>query len=105
MTLQELFKWVETFNSQDKQSDTESTEAYIQRLLDTYYTELNAMPSPVSASVNWMAFLADIDSLNKMILECLNFYAQAKIADSITRFHDILKTETSILTQEKKALS
>jgi len=98
MTLQELFKWVETFNTQDKQSDIESTEAYIQRLLDTYYNELNTMPSPVSTSVNWMTFLADMDSLNKMILECLNLYAQAKIADSIIKFHDILRTKTSFLT-------
>jgi hypothetical protein len=98
MTIQELFKWVENFNTQDQQAETETTEAYIERLLDTYYKELNAMSSPVGASVDWLSFLTDIDSLNKVILECLDLYSQAKIAESISKFHDVLRAKTSLLT-------
>lgn len=98
MTIQELFKWVENFNTHSQQGDSETTEVYIERLLDTYYKELNGMSSPVGASVDWLSFLRDIDSLNNIILDCLNLYAQAKIADSINRFHDILRTKTSFLT-------
>ena len=100
MTLQELFNWVENFNSQDKQVDYESTEDYIGRLLDRYFNELNKIPCPVRNVTEWEELLSGVDLLNTTIKVCLNLYAQAKIADSIIKFHNLLLSNTNLLTLE-----
>ena len=71
MTLEELFKWVESFNHNDSQTDKESTEEYITRLLRTYKEKLKSVTdSSISDTNTWDQLLNDIDKLNDTIAEC-----------------------------------
>jgi hypothetical protein len=99
MTLQDLFKWVETFNFNDVQNDNESTEAYIARLLKKYRSELQSVTNIViNDQAVWNQLLEDVEDLNNVLIDSLQLYSQAKIADSIARLHSIL-TKTDKLLQ------
>lgn len=81
MTLEDLFKWVESFNCNNPQADNESTEEYIKRLLRTYKERLQSVTdSPISDTNTWDPLLNDIDKLNDTIAECFNLYSHAPIA-------------------------
>ena len=98
MKLEDIYKWVETFNLNDSQNDKESTEDYIKRLLDTYKEKLlNISDIPNLILKDWDQLVADIDSINNTIVDCLRLYSQAKIADSISKLHDILLDDDKIL--------
>lgn len=100
MNLEEIFKWVENINTKDKQTEEESTEEYIGRLLDRYFNELGNLNNPINNDSNWNELLSDVESLNNTIIECLDLYARAKIGDSIIKFHDILQTNSRLLSLE-----
>lgn len=98
MTLEEIFKWVESFNHNDPQTDKESTEEYITRLLRTYKEKLQSVTdSPISDTNTWGQLLNDIDKLNNTIAECFKLYSHAKIADSISKMHEIMKEKDKLL--------
>lgn len=98
MTLEEIFKWVESFNHNDSQTDKESTEEYITRLLRTYKEKLQSVTdSPISDTNTWGQLLNDIDKLNNTIAECFKLYSHAKIADSISKMHEIMKEKDKLL--------
>lgn len=58
MTLDEIFKWVESFNHNDSQANKESTEEYITRLLRTYKEKLQSVTdSPISDTNMWQQLM------------------------------------------------
>lgn len=98
MTLEELFKWVESFNHNDSQTDKESTEEYITRLLRTYKEKLQSVTdSSISNTSTWDQLMNDIDKLNNTIAECFKLYSHAKIADSISKMYEIMKEKDKLL--------
>ncbi len=98
MTLDEIFKWVESFNHNDSQANKESTEEYITRLLRTYKEKLQSVTdSPISDTNTWQQLLNDIDKLNDTITECFILYSHAKIADSISKMYEIMKGKDKLL--------
>ena len=98
MTLEDLFKWVESFNCNNPQADNESTEEYITRLLRTYKEKLQSVTdSSISDANTWDQLLNDIDKLNDTIAECFNLYSHAKIADSISKMYEIMKEKDKLL--------
>lgn len=98
MTLEELFKWVESFNHNDSQTDKESTEEYIARLLQTYKEKLKSVTDSFISDTNtWDQLLNDIDNLNGTIAECFKLYSHAKIADSISKMYEIMKEKDKLL--------
>lgn len=100
MTVEALFKWVENFNIQDAQTISESTEEYIKRLLNKYSTSLKDVQDYSCTNDVWLKLLNDVNELNGVIINSLELYAQAKIADSIDKFHNLLRNDSNLLILE-----
>lgn len=97
-TIQDIFKWVETFNQTTPPSAKEVTEDYIKRLMQSYLEQLHLLSEcPVQSQTDWDRTLTEIGSLCQIISKCLEYYSQAKIADSIKSLHDCLANNPNLL--------
>ena len=100
MSIKEIFNWVETFNVNVKRNDDETTKGYISRLLTKYQQDLSHSPCPIHSQSDWDNLLNDVQKVNSTIIECLNLYSRAHIAESIEKFHELLVQDNGILTLE-----
>lgn len=97
-TIQDIFKWVETFNQTTPANEKEVVEDYINRLLQFYQKQLHLLSvCPVQSQADWERVLTEIESLCQIISECLAYYSQARIADSINLLHDCLAGNPNLL--------
>lgn len=97
-TIQDIFKWVETFNQTTPPVADEATEAYIARLLQSYDEKLHSLPAcPVQSQEDWENTLRDVKSLSDTINQCLTDFSQARIADSINHLHDYIARNNDLL--------
>lgn len=99
MSLKEIFNWVETFNVNVKRNDDETIKGYISRLLNKYLQDLSDSPCPIHYQSDWDHLLNNVQKVNSTIIECLDLYSRAHIAESIEKFHELLQCE-GVLTLE-----
>lgn len=102
MSVKELFNWIEAFNVNVKRNDDETTKGYISRLLNKYQQDLSDMPCPINSRSDWDNLLNDVQKANSTIIECLDLYSRAHLAESIEKFHELLIQGKVFLTLEVK---
>lgn len=97
-TIQDIFKWVETFNQTTQSNEKETTEDYIKRLMQSYQEQLHRLGvCPVQSQADWERTLVDIGLLCQTIEQCLELYSKARIAESISKLHDLLVGNDKVL--------